>query len=111
MIFLVAYVVLVGLVASMTKLAWDDEITAPLRVRIREYAERTGRFANWARALECPRCTSVRLSWFATPPVLAVLAYAHDASPAWWAITALSAPLVAFSAAYYAYILILRGEA
>ena len=111
MIPLVAYVALVGLIASMTKLAWDDEITAPLRVWLRGYSERTGRLTNWARALECPRCTSVRMAWFATPPVMAVLGYAYQASPAWWAILAALTPLVAFSAAYYSYVLILRGEA
>lgn len=111
MILLVAYVALVGLVASMTKLAWDDEITAPFRVWIRDYSARTGRLTNWARALECPRCTSVRMGWFATPPVLATLGYFYGADPVWWLILAALYIPVAFSASYYAYVLILRGEA
>lgn len=108
MYFLVALVVLVGFVASGTKLAWDDIITAPWRVRLRE---KRGEHNFWVRALECPRCTSVWISFLPTAGTLAVLGYANSATWIWWLILAVSWIPVSFAVAYFAYILILRGEA
>lgn len=111
MILLVALVVLVGLVASATKLAWDDEITAPLRIRIREYRDRTGRLDGWVRALECPRCTAVRLSPVLTAPVIAILGMVYDFGAVSWLVAGLAWIPVSFSVAYFSFILIIRGEA
>lgn len=111
MILFVALVVLVGLVASATKLAWDDEITAPLRVRIREYRDKTGRFDGWARALDCPRCTAVRLSPILTAPTIGILGVVYDFGPVSWLLAGLAWIPVSFSVAYLAFILVLRGEA
>lgn len=108
MIFLVALVVLVGLVASMTKLAWDDEITAPLRVGLREKYGSSGFFV---RALECPRCTAVWLSPLPTAAALGIMGAALGLSWAWWIVVALAWIPVSFSVAYLAFIMIIRGEA
>ena len=111
MILLVALIVTVGLVASVTKLAWDDEITAPLRIRLREYRDRTGRFDGWVRALECPRCTSVRLAPVLTAPTIAILGVVYDFGAVSWLLAGLSWIPVSFSVAYLAFIMIIRGEA
>lgn len=105
MIFLVALVLLVGLVASLTKLAWDDEITAPFRVKLRE---KHGDQYFWVRALECPRCTSV---WASFLPTLATLAGFGVFGGLNWIIVGLAWIPVSFSVAYFAFIMIIRGEA
>lgn len=108
MTLLVALVVLVGLVASVTKLAWDDEITAPWRVNLRKkYGDRN----FWVRALECPRCTGVWASFIPTAATLGLLGYAYGADWVWWILLALAWIPVSFSVAYLAFILIIRGEA
>lgn len=108
MIFLVALVVLVGLVASLTKLAWDDEITAPWRVGLREkYGDRN----FWVRALECPRCTSVWVSLGTTLLVFAGSgAFLELSGLAWLALAVAWIP-TSLSVAYLAFIMIIRGEA
>lgn len=110
-ILFVSLVVLVGLVASSTKLAWDDEITAPLRVRLREYRDKTGRFDGWVRALECPRCTAVRLSPVLTAPAIGILGAVYDFGAVSWLLAGLAWIPVSFSVAYLAFIMIIRGEA
>ena len=111
MILFVALIVTVGLVASATKLAWDDEITAPMRLKLRDYRDRTGRLDGWVQALECPRCTSVRLSPVLTAPVIAVLGVVYDFGALSWLLAALAWIPVSFSVAYLAFIMIIRGEA
>lgn len=111
MILLVALIVTVGLVASSTKLAWDDEITAPLRIKLREYRDKTGRLDGWVRALECPRCTSVRLSPVLTLPTIVILGVVYDFGLVSWLLAGLAWIPVSFSVAYLAFIMIIRGEA
>lgn len=102
---IVALVILVFLVASLTKLAWDDVITAPWRADLRQ---KHGDYYFWVRVLECPRCTSV---WVAPLPTAAVLAFLVGLGelPIW--VAAGSWLPGSFAVAYAAYILILRGEA
>jgi hypothetical protein len=108
MIFLVALVLLVGLVASLTKLAWDDEITAPVRVLLRE---KRGDGDFWVRALECPRCTSVWISLATTFLALISFGIFLNLTGLAWLGLALAWIPAAMSIAYLAFVLIIRGEA
>lgn len=105
MVYLISLILLVGLVASLTKLAWDDEITAPFRVKLRE---KYGDHNFWVRALECPRCTSVWISFIPTAAVLAGFGIFLDLN---WLALALAWIPASFSVAYFAFIMIIRGEA
>lgn len=108
MIFLVGLVLMVGLVASLTKLAWDDEITAPFRVRMRE---KRGDMDFWVRALGCPRCTSVWISLGTHLLALTGLGIFLNLSGLAWLAMALVWLPISMSVAYFAFILIIRGEA
>lgn len=103
MIYLIAYVALVACVASTTRLAQDDEITAPWRHRLRE---KHGQYWFWNRMLECARCTSV---WTAIPWTILAGAGAIGFGAVWWHVLVLSVPCW-WATAYLAYLMILKGE-
>ena len=98
-------VLVVALTASLTRLATTDEITAPLRVKIRE---KWGIHSFPARMLECDRCAGF---WVALPVNLTILAIAASTNiiPGWLAALAWIPSSLATS--YLAFLLILRGEA
>lgn len=108
MIYLVALILLVGCVASFTRLAHADEVTAPWRVRFRD-----GRDAMdfWVRALECFRCTAVWVSPLPTAITLSVFAYGLDLHWIWWIILAVLWIPISKAVAYLAFVLYIRGEA
>ena len=103
MIYLIAYVILVACVASTTRLLGDDVILAPWRVRLRQ---QMGPDWFWNRVLECGRCTSV---WTAIPWTILTIPVAWAFGATWWAPVIL-APFVWWSAAYLAFLLLLKGE-
>lgn len=108
MILLVGLVVLVALVASFTRLAHDDIITAPWRAGLRE---RRGAHDFWVRALECFRCTAVWVSPLPTAVALSIWGYSAQASWIWWLILGLVWIPVSKAIAYLAFVLYIRGEA
>lgn len=108
MVYLVALIVLVATVASFSRLAHEDIITAPWRANRRtKYGP--DNFVN--RMLECLRCTS---SWVAIPftlaTILAFLVFA-DASALGTVLALLGAYPISQGVGYLAYVLYLRGEA
>jgi hypothetical protein len=75
MIYLVAMVLVVSLVASLTRLATTDRITAPQRVKVRD---KYGTESFVATMLECDRCTSYWVAKIVMPFVLAAIGiYEH----------------------------------
>lgn len=107
MIYLVALIVLVGVVASGTRLATTDEITGAWRHKLRQ---KYGPYGFIPRLLSCNRCTAV---WVSLPPTALFLAsWAILERFTWWEclIAVLAWPMISFGVAYYAYLLILRGE-
>lgn len=111
MIYLVALIVTVATVASTTRLARTDVITAGWRVRLNAYHERTGRAAFWLDMLECFRCTSV---WVSAPVTLFYGSAALVLGEATW-VTWLVASLLwiptSFGISYLAYLLwLLEGD-
>ncbi len=108
MVYLVGLILLVACVASFTRLAYEDVITAPWRVRLRD---RLGDQNFWVRALECFRCTAVWVSPLPTAVTLSVLAYGLDLHWVWWAILAALWIPISKAVAYLAFILYIRGEA
>lgn len=108
MIYLVATVLLTAFVASMSRLATEDVITAPWRVKIRE---KYGDQNFWVRALECLRCTSVWVSPLPTAITLLVFAYGLDLPTVWWLILAVLWIPISKAIAYLAFVLYIRGEA
>lgn len=108
MILLVGLVVLVATVASFTKLAHEDAITAPWRVGLRE---KHGDQNFWVRALECFRCTAVWVSPLPTAAALLIFGYAYDLSTAWWIVLGFAWIPVSKAMAYLAFITYIRGEA
>lgn len=108
MILLVGLVILVAVVASFTRLAYEDVITAPWRARLRE---KRGDQNFWVRALECFRCSAVWVSPLPTAAALVIWGYSAQASWIWWLILALAWIPVSKGIAYLAFILYIRGEA
>lgn len=108
MILLVGLVVLVATVASFTKLAHEDAITAPWRVGLRE---KYGDHNFWVRALECFRCTAVWVSPLPTALALMIFGFASDLSPGWWVVLGLAWIPISKAMAYLAFVLYIRGEA
>lgn len=108
MILLVGLVILVAVVASFTRLAHDDELTAPWRVGLRE---KYGMQNFWVRALNCFRCTAIWVSPAPTAVALAILAYGYDLSWPWWAVLAAIWIPVSKGISYLAFVLYIRGEA
>jgi len=111
MIYLVALIVTVATVASTTRLARTDVITAPWRVKLNLWSERTGRGLFWLEVLECFRCTSV---WISAPVTLFFGSAALVLSGVGW-ITWLVASLLwiptSFGISYLAYLLwLLEGD-
>jgi hypothetical protein len=105
MSYLIGLVVLVALVASLTRLATTDEISAPWRVRVRAWS---GEFGFFARLIECDRCTAV---WIAPLPTGAYLWNFVGNQPSWGIIDGLGAWIpMSLGIAYLSYLLILRGE-
>lgn len=108
MVYLVALIVLVATVASFSRLAHEDVITAPWRAGRREkYGP--DNFVN--RMLECFRCTA---SWVSIPfTIVAILAFLvfGDASVLGWITGLVLAYPTSQSVGYLAYVLYLRGEA
>lgn len=102
MIYLIAYVILVGGIASTTRLLRDDSILAGWRIRI---YEKHGPGWFWNRMLECSRCTSV---WTAIPWTLAAVGFLWLFTGDWRLL--LLAPFIWWAAAYHAFLLILKGE-
>ena len=103
MIYLIAYVILVGGVASTTRLLRDDLILAPWRHKM---FKKYGPDWFWNRVLECSRCTSV---WTAIPWVTAGAGTAIAFGATWWHVL-LVAPFAWWATAYLAFLLILKGE-
>lgn len=110
MILLICFVTLVATVASFTRLAHEDLITAPWRERMRK------RYQNkpapvWFRAFdECFRCAAVWISPVFTAPALAVAAWAYRLNWIWWIILALAWLPASKGLSYLAYLLYLREE-
>lgn len=96
-IHLIVLVVLVASVASFARLAVDDEITAPFRVKVEK---RYGEWGFWTRLIQCTRCVSV---WIAPMHVVPVLAcYTLLGLIPWW-ISLLSAIPASMGVAYLAF--------
>lgn len=108
MIYLVALILLVACTASFSRLAHEDEITAPWRVKLRE---QRGDHDFWVRALECLRCTAVWVSPLPTAITLAVFSYGLDLHWIWWIILAVLWIPISKAVAYLAFVLYIRGEA
>lgn len=108
MVYLVALILLVAFVASMSRLATDDTITAPWRVKMRE---KYGDHNFWVRALECLRCTSVWVSPLPTAITLSIFAYGLDLHWIWWIILAFLWIPISKAISYLAFVLYIRGEA
>lgn len=105
MIYLVAYLALVATVASLTRLATTDEITAPWRVAVRA---KYGMNGFIPRMLECDRCTAVWVAWLPTLFYVAGCAATH----AWWVwiFAAVAWIPASLGVAYLSFLLITRGE-
>lgn len=108
MILLVGLVILVAAVASFTRLAVDDDIAAPWRIRLRE---KWGDQAFVVRMLECFRCTSVWVSLPLTAAALALNGWFYNWPGPAWIILALAWIPTSMSVAYLAFVLYQRGEA
>jgi hypothetical protein len=107
-IFALGFVILVASVASLTRLAHDDVIAAPWRVRM---AQKYGPSGYIPRMLECFRCTAI---WVAKIPTLFALLAAGAAlglGPAGWLLMAVAWYPTVHAVAYLSYLLYLRGEA
>ena len=104
MVAFVFLILTVATVASATRLLHMDVVSAPLRVKIRNWSGEHGFFTDM---LECPRCCAVWVS----PPVTAALGgglLAACGVSAWtWLIAALLWIPVSFGISYLAYLLIL----
>lgn len=111
MILLIGFVTLVATVASFTRLAHEDLITAPWRERMRQrYQDKPA--PVWFRAFdECFRCAAVWISPVFTAPALALYAWTHQFDTIEWAITALAWIPASKGISYLAYLLYLREEA
>lgn len=108
MILLVGLVILVAAVASITRLAVDDDIAAPWRIRLRE---KYGDQAFIVRMLECTRCTGVWVSHALTAFALGLDGWYYQLQPIGWLFLALLWIPTAMAVAYLAFVLYLRGEA
>jgi hypothetical protein len=105
MIYLVGLIVLVATVASLTRLATTDEISAPWRVKVRAWS---GEFGFFTRMLECDRCAAV---WVSFLPTGAYLWNLVGNQPSWGVIDGLAAWIpMSLGVAYLSFLLILRGE-
>lgn len=112
MIFLVGFVVLVATVASFTRLAHEDVITAPWRESRRAKYQETGLVPRWFEALDsCFRCAAVWIAPLFTVPALALTAWGYGLSWVWWVILAAASPAISMGVAYLAFLLYQRGEA
>lgn len=107
MIYVVALVLTVGLVASLTRLATTDIIGAPFRLWVRK---KYGITSMPAQMLECDRCTGYWVAMAVMPLVLAVIGYYARADLVDWALLVLAWAPSAHSVSYFAFHLLLLEE-
>lgn len=112
MIFLVGFVVLVATVASFTRLAHEDVVTAPWRERLRQKYAAAGKTPKWFEAIDsCFRCAAVWISPIFTIPALALTAWAYHLYWTWWIVLAVLSPAISKGISYLSFLLYQRGEA
>lgn len=114
MVHFVVLVILVAVVASFTRLATTDEITAEWRNKLTKRMKRIWGLNKPAkleffvhRMLECDRCTAVWVSPIFTIPTAAYYVYLGQIP--WWAAVIGVIP-VAKGISYLAFVLLNRGE-
>lgn len=114
MIHLVVLVTLVAVVASFTRTATTDDITAGWRNKLTKRMKRLWSEQKKARLeyfihrmLECDRCTAVWVSPVFTFPTIA--AYTYFGTLPWWMAVIIAIP-AAKGISYLAFVLLKRGE-
>ena len=104
MIYLVLLIVTVATVASTTRLARTDVITAGWRVKVREWS---GEYGFWSDMLACFRCTAVWVSPLVTAFYGSAALVLSDSGWLTWFIAALLWIPASFGISYLAYLLFL----